>query len=175
VSKDVYYFKHDANASQDLKLKSLRKHYGWTGNGWYWYLIECLRSEDAYKMSYSDSSFEGLSDDMKCRPAKVKEFIDTCLDLKLFTKNGNTFYSERLSRDMEHLDEVRQGRRKAGLVSAAKRQDSGKQYRHQASQDELDDQESRLAFQKEHKAKVKELGRALTVEEEHELHNKYFI
>ena len=33
MPKDVFYFKHDDNASSDFKLKALRKKYGWEGMG----------------------------------------------------------------------------------------------------------------------------------------------
>ena len=36
------WFKHDATAGMDAKLKKLRLRYGLEGYGLYWYLLECI-------------------------------------------------------------------------------------------------------------------------------------
>ncbi len=122
--KDAYFFRHDANASSDLKLKALRKKYSWEGQGWYWFIVEGLRSEADYQLPYSDFTFESLSEDMKCEPNKVKEFIDDCIEkYQLFNRNGKSeyFYSERLNRDMKKLDILREQRSRGGQASALKK------------------------------------------------------
>lgn len=119
MPKDVYYFKHDANASQDIKLKALRKQYGWAGCGWYWYVIEQMRSESNYKLSYDDLIFDSLATDFDVEADKIKQFIDYCINIKLLTKNGTGFFSERLTRDMKSLESIRESNREAGRVSGA--------------------------------------------------------
>ena len=119
--KDVYYFRHDANAHDDLKLKSLRKNYGWQGYGWYWYLIEMLRNEDEYCLEYSEFAFDSLALDMGCEPAETKAFINYCVKVKLLEKNANYFYCPRLNRDMEKWEEFRDQRRDAALKGVEQR------------------------------------------------------
>ncbi len=119
--KDSYYFKHDANASSDIKLRAIRKKYSWKGIGWFWFLIEQLRNQDNYKLPYNELTYEGLSGDMDCTAEETKKFIDDCLHFGLLKKNGEHFSSDRLSRDMDWLDEKREKTRKAGLISAEKR------------------------------------------------------
>jgi len=121
MPKDAYYFKHDSNASSDLKLKAVRKHYGWQGLGWFWFLIELMRNEEIYGLGYDQLTFDGLADDLGCPPDTVKEYIDYCVNVNLFEKNETHFYSYRLSRDMETLDAMREQRREAGIRSAEKR------------------------------------------------------
>lgn len=122
MPKDAYYFKHDANASSDLKIKAMRKHYSFEGYGWYWYLIELMRSESDYRLEYCQFTFDSLSDDFKCDSEKVKTFIDDCISPKigLFKKDGNYFYSDRLIRDMAELNKIRELRREAGRASQRK-------------------------------------------------------
>lgn len=124
MAKDVFYFKHDANASQDLAVKAMRKKYGWAGYGWWWYLIETLRNEDCYRLKYCAAIFDGLSIDMGCDETVVQEFIDYCIDRGLLQKDGEYFCSPRLNRDMQAMDESREQRREAGKSSARKRRDS---------------------------------------------------
>jgi len=121
MAKDVFYLKHDANASSDLKLKALRKQYGWQAIGWWWFLAEVLRGEENYELEYSDDTFDGLAIDMDCVTDKAKEFIDYCIAKKLLAKNSDCFYSPRMKRDMEIMDALREQRREAGRISAQKR------------------------------------------------------
>ena len=122
------YFKHDADASGDLKLKVIRKRHGWKGIGWYWYLIEKLRSEATYRLDYSDFIFESLAIDMDCEAKEAKGYIDDCIYVKLFKKDKDGFYSIRLCNDMDYLDKIRAKRVKAGKLSAEMRQHSGIKY-----------------------------------------------
>lgn len=121
MDKDTFYFKHDANAMSDLKIKALRRSFGWEGYGWFWFLVETLRSEADYTLSYTDFVFESLSEDMKCEPSKVKTFIDHCIHCGLFKKDGEKFFSPRLTRDMQQFTDAKEKMRFGGLKSAAKR------------------------------------------------------
>jgi len=113
MAKEVYYFRHDANSHTDLKIKSLRKKFGWKGYGWWWYLIEILRSEDDYELEYSDNNFEGLSEDMGCDIGEVKEFIDCCINKGLLKTENGYLYAPRLSRDMDVYRELSEKARSA--------------------------------------------------------------
>ncbi len=123
LSKDAYYFPHDSNARHDLKIKALRKVYGWQGYGWYWLIVETLREEQDFKLEYGDFTFDALADDMGCPSEDTKKFIDDCINrFKLFTADGEHFYSKSLIERMERLEKAREQRREAGKRSAEKRQ-----------------------------------------------------
>ena len=126
MTKDTRYFRHDANAFHDLKIKALRKCYGLAGYGFFWYLIELMRNEDCYRLPYSELTFESLAEDWSTQNAtssEVKAFIDDCISTKigLFIKDGDYFYSERLTREMANMasktEEARQRGSKAGKAS----------------------------------------------------------
>lgn len=121
MSKDAYYFKHDANARRDPKIRSMMRKYGAAGYGWYWIIIENLRESTGYRLRYDDVTLESLSDDMKSTLQETRDFIDyLCSDnLKLFIKTENEsgpphFYSMSLMLRMNHLDLIREKRAKAG-------------------------------------------------------------
>lgn len=118
MPKDVYYLKHDANAHNDPKIKAMRKFYGWEGFGWYWLIVALMRSENNYKLEYNDLVFDSLADDMNCDSTKAKSFINDCIDkFKLFSKNGEYFYSDRLVRDMQQYESVKIQKHIAGKIS----------------------------------------------------------
>lgn len=146
--KDAFYFRHDANASQDMKLKHARWYYqdlvekiieegkveenkdlvlslvAWGTIGWYWYIIECLRSEDEYRLEYSEHAFRSFSEDMKCKRQDIQDFIDHCINDFTYKKKGlltledGYFFSDRLNRDMEAKDERKEKARESGRLGA---------------------------------------------------------
>ena len=123
MPKDVPWCKHDSDASSDFNIKPLIKSYGWEGYGWYWYLIETLRTADGFRIPYNDFTFDGISEDMKCDSDKAKKFIDDCIDkFHLFRKDGDGFfYSERLRRDMNAMIERRDKQSEGGRKGSQKR------------------------------------------------------
>lgn len=121
MSKDAYYFKHDANARRDPKIRSLMRKYGAAGYGWYWIIVENLREATGYQLRYDKVTLESLADDMRSSVEEVRDFIDFLCseDIKLFIKNPGdggppSFYSLSLMLRMNHLDEIRQKRVEAG-------------------------------------------------------------
>jgi len=121
MAKDAYYFKHDCNAGQDQKLIAVEKKFGYAGTGLFWRITEQMRSSDGYHLDYSELTFDSLAKGEFADIDKVKEFIDYCISIKLLIKRGEIIYSDRLMRDMDMLDEIREKRAKAGKASAAKR------------------------------------------------------
>jgi len=102
-------------------MKALRRRWGWEGSGWYWLIVEVLRSEDKHRLKLSDLHYESLADDMKCDTDKVKEFIADCVELGLLKNGEGYIISQRLQRDMEHMNQLREQRSKAGRKSAEAR------------------------------------------------------
>ena len=121
MTKDAYYFRHDANARHDHAIKEVIRKYGMDGYGKYWVIIENLREASGYKLQYKSSVLNSLADDMRCKTKDVEEFIKYLVsdDIGLLIdtdKNGgqNYFYSMSLMRRMNHLDSIREKRSKAG-------------------------------------------------------------
>lgn len=123
MTKDVIWFKHDADASSDLAIEAMLKRYGYAGFGLYWEIIGRLRRLDYYRMRYSDVTFDGLAKNEYETTEKVKKFIDDCIDtFQLFKKDGEDyFYSERLRRDMNDMVERRNKQSAGGIKGAKKR------------------------------------------------------
>ena len=40
--KEAYFFRHDKNARNDIKMISLRQKFGWEGYGLFWGIIETI-------------------------------------------------------------------------------------------------------------------------------------
>lgn len=122
MSKDVYYIKLDTNAFNDLKVKAIRVEFGnMLGFGRYIYLAIMLREQDGCCMPYDDLTWKVLSNDMDGTPDEIKEFVDFCINVELLQLVEGEFFSERLSRDKQVLDEKRERHAHAGRLGVEAR------------------------------------------------------
>lgn len=108
--KESYYFSHDSNARNDVKVIKLRRQLGLEGYGIYWCLIEMLRDTPDYKLKLD------ALDDIAFSLNTSKEKIETVINVyDLFiTDEENMFFSERLIRNMEKYNESKKRLSDAG-------------------------------------------------------------
>ena len=104
--KDTIYFRHDFNANQDIKIKTMRRSFGWEGYGWYWYILETMRAEEGGMLPMVDIAGV-LADDLRVDEERVKEYLNLCIKLELFKHANGKLYSERLVADINHMHEAR--------------------------------------------------------------------
>lgn len=120
--KEAYYFSHDANARQDVKIMALMDAYGWSGYGMYWAIIEALRSEPGYKLPnkpYTIAAFQRMFNDGS---NDVPTFINDLVNkFELLVKDDEFIFSPSLIRRMKDVDKRRLNAQNAGKISAAKR------------------------------------------------------
>jgi hypothetical protein len=94
MKKTTYYFSHDYNAANDVKVLFLRQQLGMEGYGIYWYLIEQLaQSGGILPLNITPV----LAMQMQVTEVKVLAVIK---EFNLFTITEQTFQSERL---LNHL------------------------------------------------------------------------
>lgn len=114
--KDAYYFTHDCNARNDVKVLKLRRILGSSGYGIFWMIIEVLRETKDYKLPLS--AVKDLSFDFR-EPEEV--ILSIINDFDLFKIDGNHFFfSESLSKRMLALDVKRKKLSEAGKRGRAK-------------------------------------------------------
>lgn len=115
--KDAYYFSHDSNARNDIKILRLRRSLGLEGYGIYFCLIEMLREQDDYKMSMS--SIPDIAFELHTSDEKVKAVV--CA-FDLFVIDNDEFFSARLNRSMQEYKSLKtklsEAGRKGGLSKA---------------------------------------------------------
>ena len=120
MSKDAYYFSHDSNARNDQRLMKVRMQYGMEGYGVYFGIIEILREQKDYTLTFDD--IDSISFDLRVDKEKIEDIVE---NYDLFEIKGHTmFYSKSLMRRMLALDEKRQklasAGKKGGLSKARK-------------------------------------------------------
>ena len=100
MTKDAYYFSHDANAQQDPKIIRLVMNMGMQGYGIFWSVVEHLRNDEDYKLNLSDCS--AIAFQSHC-DAKDVERVITEFDLFEVSKN-NDFWSKSLLIRMQEMN-----------------------------------------------------------------------
>lgn len=110
MSKDTFWFYHDADAADDDKTMLLIEQLGLEGYGIYWVLIEKLRSRENYKMPFS--IVPSLARRYMTTPEKMKTVI-TQYGLFDYDDDG-FFFSQSLINRMQRWDEIKEKRSIAG-------------------------------------------------------------
>ena len=95
------YFNHDCDARNDEKLIALRIRYGAEGYGVYFMLIEMLQAAPGCVL---EKDYKALAFDLRVSARRIKAIVE---DFGLFTPTdgGKKFYSERLIKYANEVDE----------------------------------------------------------------------
>lgn len=117
--RDSYYFSHDVDAHTDIKIQALLYDYGAEGYGVYWVIIEVMRSSDELRLPMTEGIYKAIAAMAHCsRSFDMAAYIASCIDLGLFSSDGDTFWSDSLIR---RTDKVREISRKRSEAVATRR------------------------------------------------------
>lgn len=111
MSKEAYYFSHDANARNDEKILMLRDELGWAAYGQYWAVVESLRESSDYTLSNATAVLKQI---LSITKEDAEQFYSTALKVGLFKEKDGRFYSESLMNRMEAVDIKHAKRAEAG-------------------------------------------------------------
>lgn len=149
MSKDAYYFPHDSNARQDVKMLKLRIKHGWAGYGLYWGIIEALRDQDNYAFEADQPELISLA--VGCSIDEITPVLNTCLEVGLLKKEDGYIFSPSLKRRMERVDDIREKRRLAGKKRAEQMQEETKEETEEKTEESNYEQEvSKCSAHAEH-------------------------
>lgn len=114
MGRDVYYFSHDVNASNDPKIIVMKELCGVIAYAWWWILIEQLAVQEDYKLPMDKITFTGLgiafgmkqneanASSNEANASKVKQaeaFINLLInECELLETDGEYFWSPSLVR-----------------------------------------------------------------------------
>lgn len=122
MTKNAYYFSHDANARNDPKIKALRRKYGLAGYAKYFIIIEMLREAEDYELPTEQFVYDCLADEFNESSTDVEQMLnDLSTTFKLLENDGSKFWSESLKNRMSFMDKRKEQASLAGKASAKKR------------------------------------------------------
>ena len=142
MAKDVYYFSHDVNASNDPKIVAMESEFGVVSYAWWWKLIEKLASSEDYRLPFKKYTFIALDKELGIlneneRPLNENErtffcsnksflFVNSLIcDFELLECDDEYFWSPSLIRRQEErrskFEKKQEQRRLAGIKSGEAR------------------------------------------------------
>ena len=116
MAKDVYYFSHDVNASNDPKIVAMESEFGVISYAWWWKLIEKLASSEDYRLPFKKYTFIALDKELGIlnenerpfneneRPFNENERPFNENERTLFCSNKSFSFINSLIHDFELLD-----------------------------------------------------------------------
>lgn len=122
----MLFFKHDANASQDIKCQRLIHRRGWDGYGRWWrvceylaasqdHMIEFQSDEDALILAQVLGFGNGGAFDELMAIEDCKAFVQTLVDVGLLRSDGNgRLYSSRMLDNARYFGRQKVNGRKGG-------------------------------------------------------------
>ena len=115
MKKSTYYFSHDYNAANDVKILFMRQQLGMEGYGIYWFLIEHLADAGG---TLPLKIIPVLAMQMHSQEVKVRAVIS---EFELFQIVDDEFFSIRLNKSLEKMNELKSANSIKGKISAEKR------------------------------------------------------
>jgi hypothetical protein len=109
MAKDVYYFSHDVNASNDPKIVAMESEFGVISYAWWWKLIEKLASSEDYRLPFKKYTFIALDKELGVlneneRPLNENERPLNENEHAFFCSNKSFLFVNSLINDFELLE-----------------------------------------------------------------------
>ena len=109
MAKDVYYFSHDVNASNDPKIVAMESEFGVISYAWWWKLIEKLASSEDYRLPFKKYTFIALDKELGIlneneRPLNENERPLNENEHTFFCSNKSFLFVNSLIYDFELLE-----------------------------------------------------------------------
>ena len=109
MAKDVYYFSHDVNASNDPKIVAMESEFGVVSYAWWWKLIEKLASSEDYRLPFKKYTFIALDKELGIlneneRPLNENERPLNENERTFFCSNKSFLFVNSLICDFELLE-----------------------------------------------------------------------
>ena len=121
--KETYYFPHEFNSINDIKIVAMLSDYGGAGYGYFWAIIELLHTEETHKLPLKKYIYLALAKQMVTNAEQIEKFIHSCInDYELFKTDGTFFWSERVLRNIEVRKGISLKRSEAGKLGANAKQ-----------------------------------------------------
>jgi len=97
------WFKHDADAHTDAKLKKVKHKYGIVGYGLYWYCIELIAGKiDKNNISFSlEEDAELIAMEWNLDQLKVQDMMTFMVSLELFEENNGRITCLKLAKRLD--------------------------------------------------------------------------
>lgn len=128
MAKETFYFPHDFEPMSDPKMQALVGEHGADGYAIFWRVVEMLHSDDDHRLECKLYVYAGIAQQFKLDIETVRIVLNYAITVcELFTSDGQTFWSERVFRNFEKREEIKEKKSRAGKASAEARKKAAEQ------------------------------------------------
>ena len=123
----MIWFRHDSAAHRDAKMKKLKRRYGITGYGLYWYCLELVAGNvNKNNITFEiEDDCEDIAHEWSLDRVTVSEIMAYMVELKLFESNDNRVTCLKMAHRLDDTNsrnpEVRKLIGKLGIVRETER------------------------------------------------------
>lgn len=122
----MLWFKHDADAMSDVKMRMIRRRYGMAGIGRYWALCEALASATGHSLKVESEDDFAILSEILCFEQKgafgeaveiadTKDFIQTLLEIGSIQSDGKgRIFIQRMRENALYFGQQKANGRKGG-------------------------------------------------------------
>lgn len=113
--REIYYFQHDYNPTNDPKVICLLGNHGGLGYGVFWRIIEMLHQEETHKLPKKLYIYEAIAKQMLASAKQVEAIVNDCITkYELLMGDDNLFWSSRVNINIENRRKISEIRSIAG-------------------------------------------------------------
>lgn len=113
------YFSHDYGTRSKVKMAALIESEGSRGYGLFWIIVELMHEDSTKWLDLEEYTYLAIKKESKEDIDYVREFVKKCIEVyKVFMTEGNKFTTERVLRNIEKREEIKEKRAAAGKKSA---------------------------------------------------------
>lgn len=125
VANETNYFQHDYNARNDIKARRLLRSHGAIGYGVFWVLVEMMHEDEQSGIKIDEALIEVLAGDLKIDEQELRQIIDDSVRYGLFFEQDGIYTSDRVLRNKDRREQIKNERSRAGKAGAKARWQNG--------------------------------------------------
>lgn len=122
MAQETFYFPHDYDPLQDIRMEAFVSKHGAVGYGVFWRLVELLHMDSDHRLPFKTYIYESVANKFKIKADIVEKIIEDCInEYCLFEADGILFWSRRVFKNIEKRKKISEQRSLAGRISAEQR------------------------------------------------------
>ena len=121
TTNKAWFFSHDADMRNDIKVKALRRTFGLTGYAVWCLLLETLTASEGYEIILDEITVELLAADYEVTVEQFTEIVEYCKRIGLLRQEGDRLFSANHQRRFGALEMERERKADIARQKAAKR------------------------------------------------------
>lgn len=114
MAKEAYYFPHEYDTRSDDKMAPFVMEHGAIGYGIYWIIVELLHKSEDSRIEHKANTIKRIAATSKVGLSEFEAILKSCLDYELLREEEGFIYNDRVLRNKNKRQDIREKRKQAG-------------------------------------------------------------